>query len=104
MRILWLSGIVVLLDQAAKIAVLQTMYRSQTIPILGDWLNLTYTENPGMAFGITFGPPSLITYFSIFATLVILVYLFRIRREYAPYRYSLALVLGGAFGNIRVTV
>ena len=100
MRILWLSGLVVLLDQAAKIAVLQTMYRSQTIHIIGDWLNLTYTENPGMAFGITFGPPALITYFSIIATFVILIYLFRIRRGYAPYRFSLALVLGGAFGNI----
>ncbi len=100
MRILWLSGILVALDQAAKLMVLQTMYRSQTIPLLGDWLSLTYTENPGMAFGITFGPPALITYFSIFATLVILIYLFRIRKGYAPYRYSLALVLGGAFGNI----
>ncbi|MDX1739812.1 MAG: signal peptidase II [Rhodothermales bacterium] len=100
MRILWLSGLVVLLDQVTKIVVLQTMYRSQTIPLIGDWLSLTYTENPGMAFGITFGPPALITYFSIFATLIIIIYLFRIRRGYGPYRFSLALVLGGALGNI----
>ncbi len=88
------------LDQATKMLVVQTMYRSQSIPLIGEWLSLTYTENPGMAFGITFGPPSLITYFSIFATAVILFYLISIRKGYAPYRTSLALVLGGAFGNI----
>jgi signal peptidase II len=100
MRILWLSGLVVLLDQVTKVIVHETMYRSQTIPLIGEWLSFTYTENPGMAFGITFGPPSLITYFSIFATIIIVTYLYRIRTGYGPYRLSLALVLGGALGNI----
>lgn len=100
MRVLWLTGVIVALDQATKMLVVQTMYRSQSIPLIGDWLSLTYTENPGMAFGITFGPKSLITYFSIFATAVILFYLISIRKGYAPYRTSLALVLGGALGNI----
>lgn len=100
MRVLWLTGVILALDQATKMLVVQTMYRSQSIPLIGDWLSLTYTENPGMAFGITFGPKSLITYFSIFATAVILFYLISIRKGYAPYRTSLALVLGGALGNI----
>ena len=100
MRVLWLTGVIVLLDQATKWLVVQTMYRSQTIPLLGDWLSLTYTENPGMAFGITFGHPGLITYFSICATAVIFIYLITIRRGFAPYRSSLSLVLGGALGNI----
>ncbi|MBT8399429.1 MAG: signal peptidase II [Rhodothermia bacterium] len=100
MRVLWLTGVIVALDQATKMLVVQTMYRSQSIPLIGDWLSLTYTENPGMAFGITFGPKSLITYFSIFATAVIIFYLISIRKGYAPYRTSLALVLGGALGNI----
>lgn len=73
-------------------------YRS--IGLLGDWLKLTFTENPGMAFGITFGPAGLVTAFSIIATLLIVIYLYRVRKGYAPYRASLALILGGAIGNI----
>jgi signal peptidase II len=68
--------------------------------LIGDWLKLTFTENPGMAFGITFGPPGMVTMFSIIATLLIILYLYNVRKGYTPYRASLALILGGAVGNI----
>ncbi len=100
MRILWSTVIVLLIDQISKVVVLKTMYRGQSIPLLGDWLKLTFTENPGMAFGITFGPPGLVTGLSILATALIIFYLYRIRGTYLPYRLSLAIVLGGALGNI----
>lgn len=100
MRVLWLTATILLLDQISKIVVVQTMYRGQSIALLGDWLKLTYTGNPGMAFGFMFGPPGMITIFSILATLLIVYYLWKVRREYLPYRYSLALILGGALGNI----
>ena len=102
MRLLWIAAGVVLLDQTTKVVVRLTMamppYRS--ISLLGDWLKLTFTENPGMAFGISFGPAGMVTAFSIAATILIIVYLYRVRKEYAPYRFSLALILGGAVGNI----
>ena len=100
MRLLWMAASVVLIDQITKITVLQTMYRGQSIPLIGDWLKLTFTENPGMAFGITFGPPGMVTMFSIIATLLIIFYLYTVRKGYLPYRASLALILGGAIGNI----
>lgn len=100
MRLLWMAVSVVLIDQITKITVLQTMYRGQSIPLIGDWLKLTFTENPGMAFGITFGPPGMVTIFSIIATLLIIFYLYTVRKGYMPYRASLALILGGAIGNI----
>lgn len=100
MRVFWITALIVLIDQITKLAVYATMYRGQSIPVLGDWLRLTYTLNPGMAFGITFGPPGLITILALGATLLILVYIFHVRDGYAPYRYSLALILGGALGNI----
>ena len=100
MRVLWLTGLVILLDQVTKIIVLRTMYLGQQIPVIGTWLKLTYTENPGMAFGITFGPKSLVTIFSIIATVLISFYLYKVRNGYSPYKASLALILGGAVGNI----
>jgi len=100
MRVLWLSAAVVLVDQATKAAVVQLMSRHQSIPLLGDWLRLTFTENPGMAFGITLGPPGTVTALSLLATLLVGAYVYRIRHGYAPYRWSLGLILGGAVGNI----
>ena len=100
MRVLWASLIVIVADQITKVVVTKTLAHSSSTPVIGDWLKLTFTENPGMAFGVTFGPPALITVFSIAATVIILVYAFSIRRGYLPYRFSLALVLGGAIGNI----
>ncbi len=100
MRVLWLSAAVVLLDQATKAAVVQLMYRHQSIPLLGDWLRLTFTENPGMAFGLTIGPTGTVTVLSLVATALVALYVYRIRHGYAPYRWSLGLILGGALGNI----
>jgi signal peptidase II len=100
MRVLWVSLAIIVADQISKLAVLKTMVRSRSIPVIGDWFKLTYTENPGMAFGVAFGPPAMITILSIIATTIIIGYLYTVRRGYLPYRASLALVLGGALGNI----
>jgi signal peptidase II len=104
MRVLWLSAVIIALDQATKAAVLQFMAApsglSRSIPILGDWLRLTFTENPGMAFGITIGPPGTVTVLSILATCAVAGYVYWVRNAYAPFRWSLALILGGAIGNV----
>ena len=100
MRTVWLSALIVAVDQLTKLLVLRVMYPGQQVPVLGDWLKLTFTRNPGMAFGITVGPRALVTVFSIIATVLILLYLYRVRRDYYPYRASLSLILGGAIGNI----
>ena len=91
-----------MLDQATKLIVRLNMDIGQlgAIDLLGDWLKFTYTENPGMAFGITFGPAGLITIFSLLAAAMITVYMFRVRTGYLPYTVSLACILGGALGNI----
>lgn len=100
MRVFWISAVVVLLDQATKATVLRYMYPEQSIPVLGDWLRLTFTENPGMAFGITLGPPGTVTVLSLVATVLVAVYIYQVRNDYAPYRLSLSFILGGALGNI----
>ena len=100
MRVFWISAVVLVLDQLTKAAVLNFMHLHQSIPVLGDWLKLTFTENPGMAFGITVGPPGTVTVLSILATGLIVAYIYQVRHAYTPYRASLALILGGAIGNI----
>lgn len=100
MRVVWITALVVLIDQTAKVIVVNTMYLGQSIPLIGDWLRLTFTENPGMAFGITFGPRALVAILSILATMLIIGYMISVRNAHWTYRASLALILGGALGNI----
>ncbi len=102
MRLLWTVATVLVLDQATKIIVRLNLAMAprRSIDLIGDWLRFTYTENPGMAFGIMFGPTGLITAFSIIATVLIVFYLLKVRDGYVPYCMSLAAILGGAVGNI----
>lgn len=100
MHVLWIAVVIIIIDQVTKLAVLQNMYVGQSIPLIGDWLKFTYTENPGMAFGITVGPEGFVSILSITATLLISYYLYRVRHSYSWYRMSIGCILGGALGNI----
>ena len=69
-------------------------------PIWGDLVRLTYIENPGMAFGIDIGGKLFFSIFSIIASVGILMYLFKARNENFSFRLALAMILGGAVGNL----
>jgi signal peptidase II len=110
-RILYVTAALVLLDQVTKLLVKgftlpllgwyhEGMYLGQSIPLIGDFLRLTFIENPGMAFGIEVGGRLFITLFSVLASIGIGYYLYRIRNEALVVRLSLALILAGALGNL----
>ena len=69
-------------------------------PILGDFLRLTYIENPGMAFGIDVGGKLFFSIFSIAASIAIIYYLYQTRHERLGFRIALGMILGGAVGNL----
>lgn len=100
MRFLWITLTVLFIDQATKAAVYLNMYPGQSIALLGDWFRLTFTQNPGMAFGITLGVPQLVPVLAVVATTLIVLYIIHVRNGYAPYVASLMAILGGALGNI----
>lgn len=58
-RNLWIAGSVVffvlLLDQIVKVWVKTSFVPGASVPVFGDWFNMLYIENQGMAFGQTFG-------------------------------------------------
>jgi signal peptidase II len=111
LKVLYTSLTIVIVDQVTKILVKgfsipflgiewDGMAYGQTIPLIGDIIRLTYIENPGMAFGIDFGGRIFFALFSIIACIGIFWYLFIIRHERLRVRLPLALILGGAFGNL----
>jgi len=69
---------------------------------LGDWVQFTLVHNPGAAFGLHVGPHS--RWVFMFLTLVALVILGRLylatRPGDRPRAFALALVCGGAVGNL----
>ena len=99
MRLFWLAALVIVADQATKIAVRTTMFEGESIPLLGTVFQFTYTQNPGMAFGLSLGSKTFLTIFSVVATALIAAYLWHVRRGPRGYQVALALILGGAFGN-----
>jgi signal peptidase II len=110
-RILYLSLTIVLADQFSKFMVkglsipfiginIQGLQVGTSRPVLGDFLRLTYIENPGMAFGIDLGWKWFFAIFSIVASIAIALYLYKARNEHLVFRISLAMILGGAIGNL----
>jgi len=61
---------------------------------------LTYTENPGIALGISLGNKLFLTLFTIVSAVGIFIYLYRVRNNGFLLKLSLALILGGAIGNL----
>ena len=111
MRVLVLTGVIVVCDQISKflvkgfsIPLLGVDWRGMTygssIPILGDFFRLTYIENPGMAFGIDLGGKLFFSLFSLFASIAVFAYLYHAREAKLGFRIALAMILGGALGNL----
>jgi signal peptidase II len=110
-RVLYLSGLIVLSDQLSKLLIKGLtvpalgiswpgMAYGASRPLIGNFLRLTYIENPGMAFGIDIGGKLFFSLFSIVASVAIILYLYRARNEGLGFRISLAMILGGAVGNL----
>ncbi len=99
-RILWVPAIVIILDQITKHIIKATMTLHDSFRVIGEFFRITYVENSGMAFGIQFGHSYFFTVFAVIASIAILVYLFKMKKEFYWARFAMALIFGGAIGNL----
>lgn len=97
---LWISIAIIVIDQISKLIVRSTMHLHESIPVLGNFFRLTYVENDGMAFGISFGNNVFFTIFATIASIAILIYFFKMKGEHSIARLALAIIFGGAVGNL----
>lgn len=101
-----LAILIVVLDQITKWLVKDLMILHDSIPLIGTSVQLTYLENPGMAFGIRFFETHpfwgrwFFSIVSIVASVGLVWYIHKMRHERLAYRISLSLILGGAVGNL----
>ncbi|NCS64872.1 MAG: hypothetical protein COS39_05625 [Hydrogenophilales bacterium CG03_land_8_20_14_0_80_62_28] len=99
---LWLSGLVVLLDQASKLAVVSKLALHEAIPVT-SFFSLVYWQNLGAAFSLFADQPGWQRGFFIFVALAaafIILHLLRKTCGRTLFCVALALILGGALGNV----
>jgi signal peptidase II len=102
---LWIVAVVVVFDQATKVAVRQTIGLHDVVPVVPGLLNLTHVRNTGAAFGLfdaaDFGyKPLIMTVVALLALLAIAFYAAQLKPDEKLARVGLALILGGAVGNL----
>lgn len=100
MAILFYSLLVVILDQASKLLIKNRFNLHETYDALGSILRFVYVQNPGIAFGFHFSHAWFYAAFATIASLALLIYLYRMRQARFIFRLALALILGGAIGNL----
>ena len=97
--------LIVLLDQISKWFIQKYLVLGQSIPVISDFFQITYTTNSGAAFSILANAPVVFrTVFflsiSIVTILCIIFFSKRIAGFGTKFKISFGLILGGAIGNL----
>ncbi|MBL6950556.1 MAG: lipoprotein signal peptidase, partial [Bacteroidales bacterium] len=97
---------ILILDQVFKIWVKSHMYLGESIPVFNSWFYLHFTENEGMAFGMSLGGNTgklILSIFRILAVIAMGFWLYHVTKK-PDYKIGLticiSLIMAGAFGNI----
>ena len=105
-NLIFLGVLLVVVDQVIKVLVKTNMTLGENIPVLGNWVQLVFVENKGMAFGMSFGGvigKYILTAFRIVLFGVLCWWISRlVKRKDVPtgVLVGLTLITAGAFGNI----
>jgi signal peptidase II len=100
-----IAGAIVVLDQITKVLALDQLAPGVAIPVVDGLLSLTLVMNTGLAFGLLAGLPAawrwLVALLSIVALLVLARVAVRVLAGGGwSARLSVALIFGGAVGNL----
>lgn len=113
-RYLWFALLITAIDQIVKVAVKLSMRPGESWSIVGDAFKLTFVENNGFAFGLTLSDlmskigldltselaKLWLSLVSILALGALLYSLWRFSSHRSPLPWFLAVVIGGATGNV----
>jgi signal peptidase II len=99
------SLVVVILDQLSKIWILNNFSYGEVWEIIPDFFNLTLVMNPGAAFGLFAGLPTMtrrivLGVVTIVAVILVVTLLRKEAKDDSYAQFGLYLILGGAFGNL----
>ena len=101
--VLSLLTLAIVADQVIKIAVKTSMQLGEGIMVFGEWFQIRFIENNGMAFGMELFGKLFLTSFRMVAVGFLVYYLASLlRTAKKPFGYvvCIAMVLAGALGNL----
>lgn len=104
-KILAITFLVLLIDQASKIYIKTHFELNESIPVIDGFFNKTFVENPGMAYGFHFGG-IIGKYFLVILRIFLIggmVYMFKKWIKEGASNYLLipmAIIFAGAIGNL----
>lgn len=104
--LLGVSALIIFLDRITKLWVSRHVAEGDAITVIPRVFRITHVENPGAAFSLFTDSPHpeltrwVLIGFSLLAAIVVLIVLARIGRTFSLTALSMALVLGGATGNV----
>lgn len=100
---LWLSLLVLILDQVSKLAIDTSMQLFESIQLIPGF-NLTYVHNTGAAFSLLSQAGGWQRWFfaglAVIMSSIIAIWLLRLQKHETLMATALSLVLGGAIGNL----
>lgn len=105
-KLLILGALLVVVDQVIKVLVKTNMSLGESIRVFGDWFQIYFIENEGMAFGMQFGGAVgkfLLSLFRIVFFGVLVYWISRlVKKPDTPsgVTVGLTLITAGALGNI----
>lgn len=94
-----LAVVLLLADQASKLAVEHTFQLRESIPILGDFFQLTYVTNPGAAWGMLAGKMYLLLGLAVVVFFGLLFFFRRIAEGWIERYFAVMMILSGIVGN-----
>jgi len=97
---LLISIVVILLDQTTKLLILSNFAEGEAVSIIGDLLYFQFVYNEGGAMGTSLGPSWLYTILTLAALALIIRYFIKDKSDGASIKAPLALIFGGAVGNL----
>lgn len=91
---------VIALDQISKIQVVNSMKLGESVPIIEKFFYLTYTLNPGAAFGIL---PNQRVFFLLIGVALLIWFIFfypRLKKMEKLLKFGIILGVSGSIGNL----
>ncbi|WP_324831753.1 signal peptidase II [Alloacidobacterium sp.] len=101
-----IAALIIALDRWTKSWVGHHIAEGDEITVIPHYFYISHVLNPGAAFSLFVDSPSpnrtrwLLTSFSIVAVIIVLVLILKMGRRFTATTIALALILGGAIGNV----
>lgn len=102
---LWVAALIVVLDQATKALVRAKLPLHESVTVIPGFFDLTHVRNTGAAFGMLNNiefeyKPLVMVLVAVVALAAVAAYAFTLPPAQRVARFGLALILGGAIGNL----